>query len=126
MEETERIRLLEEFVAVAPKGMMANLVGSLRGDYVRFHGAEDGAHYALHLGLNGDLEDAMATIAILDELEAGGYYVALGADLEEAGSMKPIPGRYIASTGDYNMWSGTTRAEAVVRAAIAVWSREKA
>lgn len=108
MKEQERIELLKQVAECAPKEMRAEL-NEWHGHSVQFSKPP-----AFGLTLRNDHVDAYAIVAMLDAMEALHAPVCLTWD-----------GIYICSTL-HHRGQGKTRAEAVARAFVKVFGKEKA
>lgn len=129
MTEAERVELLREVAECAPEGMGAEKHHELIAD-----GTCNSVHFVMKsasLELISDLADARACFVMLDAMEAAGFLMALEAckppmiEPEEDDSKTYICHGGNWETGMVARYRGSTRAEAVARAFVAVFSQVK-
>lgn len=127
MTEAERIELLREVARCAPEGMGATFDHE---SVVNFHAYDDGDGYP-QLGLKDELCDASGCFAMLDAMECrdlGGIGPSVLVELI-GGDREYRCRRWVCPENDGAMATtdegGATRAEAVSRAFVAVFSQVK-
>jgi len=117
----ERIDLLKEVARVAPEDLCATFTDF--AELVQF----DAGRYISDLRLSNDFQDALPIIVMLDAMESKPH----PNSRHRVGLITPTGGAYacdvwIEETGDrpYGDFRGSTRAEAVAKAFVAVFSTD--